>query len=221
MRKILVALLGAGLLVGAGVVYTVASSDSSAAVAQEQESTTDGTTDDAVVTQADETDDLTDDAADDDATDRPQRLRRGEVMNEVLDGLVADGVITQEQADRIVADLSARLEELRAEFRAQREELADGTFSHRIRGFGRFGFGDLLEDGVIDADELAELGEGHPLNDPDGPAAEYLDDGQLTEDELTEMMEELRSGRFGGEGSRFGNPLDTDDADAVESSFSA
>jgi hypothetical protein len=51
---------------------------------------------------------------------------------------------------------------------------------------------EMLEDGVIDAAELAELPEGHPLADPDGPAADYLDDGELTADELAEIRAKFR-----------------------------
>ncbi len=62
----------------------------------------------------------------------------------------------------------------------------------RPRGFRRGArIGALLDDGVIDADELAELPEGHPLTDPDGPAADYLDDGQLTVEELRELRSQL------------------------------
>ena len=60
---------------------------------------------------------------------------------------------------------------------------------------------EMLEDGVIDATELAELPEGHPLADPQGPAADYLDDGQLTEDELAELRSQLRPSRAAAEGA--------------------
>ncbi len=62
------------------------------------------------------------------------------------------------------------------------------------RGFRRgFRLGGLLEDGVIDAAEIAALPDDHPLKDPNGPAAEYLDDGQLTADELSQLREELHA----------------------------
>jgi hypothetical protein len=55
--------------------------------------------------------------------------------------------------------------------------------------------GGLLEDGVIDATELAELPDDHPLKDPDGPAADFLADGELTEDELKQLGEQRRERR--------------------------
>ena len=120
---------------------------------------------------------------------------RATVIQDVLDELVAEGEITQGQADTILAALQEKREELRASHQ-------DG---HR-RGFrrgARFGFNlrGLIEDGVIDAAELAELPEGHPLTDPDGPFAEALEDGEITAEELREVREELREQRHSGSGA--------------------
>jgi polyhydroxyalkanoate synthesis regulator phasin len=103
--------------------------------------------------------------------------------------LVGDGVINQSQADAVAEALQAKAEELREERRQWFEDHPD----QRRRHFGgAFRLGALLEDGVIDAEELAELGPDHPFNDPDGPAADYLDDGQLTAEEVREIIKELR-----------------------------
>jgi hypothetical protein len=123
---------------------------------------------------------------------RPAFPRHGEILAEVLDDLVADGTLEQGDADAVEAAYEARREEVRAEMEAWREE-NPGSFE---RGFKRgFALGGLLDDGVIDASELAELPDDHPLNDPDGPAAEFLADGQLTEDELKQLGEQRRERR--------------------------
>ena len=128
--------------------------------------------------------------SDDSAVERPDHPGRGEILDEVLSGLVADGVIDQGQADAVAAALQAKADELREQREQWREE-NPGRFE---RGFRRgFRLGGLLEDGVIDADEIAALPDGHPLKDPNGPAAEYLDDGQLTADELSQLREELHA----------------------------
>jgi len=123
---------------------------------------------------------------------RPDFLRPGEIVDEVLADLVADGTLERGDADAVKAALEARYEEVRAEMEAWRSE-NPGRFE---RGFKRgFAMGGLLEDGVIDATELAELPDDHPLNDPDGPAAEFLADGQLTKDELKQLGEPLHERR--------------------------
>ena len=132
------------------------------------------------------------------AGERPDFARPGDILDEVLGDLVADGTLDQGDADAVKAAVEARHEEVRAEMEVWREE-NPGRFE---RGFKRgFAMGGLLEDGVIDATELAELPDDHPLNDPDGPAAEFLADGQLTEDELEQLGEQLRERRAGDRSS--------------------
>jgi hypothetical protein len=124
--------------------------------------------------------------------ERPDFPKRGEILDEVLADLVAGEIIDQSQADQIAAALNARAEEVRAEMQQWRDE-NPGRFE---RGFRRgFHLGGLLEDGVIDADELAELPDDHPLKDPNGPAAKYLGDDQLTKEELQELRQELHEQR--------------------------
>jgi len=128
------------------------------------------------------------------AADRPDFPRPGDILDEVLGDLVGDGTLDQGDADAVRTALEARHEEVRAEMEAWREE-NPGRFE---RGFRRgFAMGGLLEDGVIDTAELAELPDDHPSKDPDGPAAEFLIDGQLTEDELSHLGERLHEHRAG------------------------
>ena len=125
---------------------------------------------------------------------RPDFSKPGEILDEVLRDLVAEGTLDQGDADAVRTAVEARHEEVRAEREAWREE----NPSRFERGFRRgFAMGGLLEDGVIDATELAELPDDHPLNDPDGPAAEFLADGQLTQDELRQLGEQLHERRSG------------------------
>lgn len=132
-----------------------------------------------------------------------------------------DGELTQEELEELKAIKEAEMEERRAERLAAVTEalqalVDDGTLSadqltaiveametaaqdrpRPVRRGMRAGWqiAEMLEDGVIDAAELAELPEGHPLADPDGPAADYLEDGQLTQDELDELRASHRRSR--------------------------
>jgi hypothetical protein len=115
-----------------------------------------------------------------------RRAERSAAIEEALQSLVDDGTLTADQVDAILEAI----------------ETARAERPHPIRRGMRAGWqiAELLEDGVIDAAELAELPEGHPLTDPEGPAAEYLDDGQLTEDELSELRSQLRQRRANAAG---------------------
>jgi len=107
-----------------------------------------------------------------------RRAEREAAVAEALEALVTDGTLTTEQVDAIVEAMAA----------------ARADHPRPVRRGMRAGWqiAEMLEDGVIDASELAELPDGHPLNDLDGPVAEYLDDGQLTRDELLELRSQLR-----------------------------
>lgn len=167
MKKILTSLIAAGVLVaGVAVAGVVAGST---AEAQDAPPGTEAPT-----------------------SDRPGHKT---VIKDVLDELVADGEITQGQADIILA----AIQEKREEFAANHP---DG-FRRGFRRGAHFGFNlrGLLEDGVIDAAELAELPEGNPLTDPDGPFAEALEDGEITVEELREVREEMREQRRSASGA--------------------
>lgn len=150
MRKIIVSLAAAGVLVaGAFVASTIASSEASA--------------------QTDETSVAIDDA----------RPNRGAVLDGVLDDLVTDGTLDQSQADAVKDALVAKHEEIRE----NREERRANRAERRER------FEAWLEDGVITADELAELDVELPLHE-DGPLAEALEDGKITQAEWDAFVEE-------------------------------
>src|SRR5688500_1270306 len=102
----------------------------------------------------------------------------GGLLDEVLSELVEAGTITQAQADAIAQALTTKAEEKHAAFEAQRE--AWQATAEQIRTF--------LEDGVISADEIAQLSEDNPFSNLE----DILADGQIT-------LEELESvGPFGG-----------------------
>lgn len=130
--------------------------------------------------------------SDDAPTDETATLHPGGFLQETLDELVADNAITQAQADAIVDALAAKREEHRDELDARLQERGERFRDGRRKAFflGRY-----LEDGVIDAAELdeimAQLPDDHWLKDPDGPAAPYLEDDQLTVDELRQIHDAL------------------------------
>jgi hypothetical protein len=120
-----------------------------------------------------------------DAKRDERRAEKVAAVTEALQALVADGTLSSDQVTAVVEALETAAEER----------------PRPVRRGMRAGWqiAELLEDGVIDAAELAELPEGHPLADPDGPAAEYLTDGQLTEGELQELRSARRSPEAGPE----------------------
>lgn len=113
-----------------------------------------------------------------DAEKEERQAERSAAIAAALQTLVTDGTLTDVQVDAIVEAL----------------ETARQDRPRPVRNRMRAGWqlAELLEDGVIDAAELAELPEGHPLTDLDGPAGDYLDDGQLTSDELEEIRSSFR-----------------------------
>jgi hypothetical protein len=148
----------------------------------------------------------------------PTVTRHAGLLADALGELVDEDVISQAQADAVQGRVELKAEERREEFGEMRP-------GHGRRGPGGFEKGPMLfgsdafEDGVLDADELAELPDDHPFLDPEGPFAGFLEDGQLTLDELREALE---SGEFGlrsrgfrgfGEGHRsFGSDTPSDAA---------
>jgi hypothetical protein len=116
-----------------------------------------------------------------------RRWHPGAILDEVLDELVAGGTLSRDQADAVRDGLAAKVGELRELPRVPRHPFRLG-----------FRLGALLDDGVITADELVDLPDGHPLADPDGPAMGYLDDGEITADEMRSLLRELRAERRDG-----------------------
>lgn len=129
------------------------------------------------------------------ATTTPQeRPDKDGLLSDVLADLVSDGTINQSQADKIISELQARRDARRAAAEAQRQQL---------RGF--------LEDGVITADELAQL----PADSPLRQLESLLDDGQITQDELQQLGRGFGFGRGpGGFGHHGWGPKDGTDPNA-------
>ena len=107
-------------------------------------------------------------------------------QDERLAALVEAGTINQSQADAVKAALLEKHEELKA-------NRQDGDRRGDRRGRLRAQIEELLEDGVISADEIAELPDGHPFNNADGPFAELLEDGQITQAEWDAFVAEKKA----------------------------
>ncbi|MGA7280851.1 MAG: hypothetical protein WBZ40_03630 [Acidimicrobiia bacterium] len=140
-------------------------------------------------------------AQEDDPADASTKgvVHRGvDFLSEVLSDLVGNGTINQDQADAITSAVRTKIEDGKAQREANRE---------LIQGF--------LEDGVITSDEMAQLPDDHPFNDPNGPFAEAAADGQLTAAEIREAMPHPRRNAF-RRGARFGALLDDGGIDATE-----
>ena len=177
--KIVAAFVAGGLLVGAGFLTSVISAPNPA---QAQDTTEDDTTPD---------DTAPDATTQDDSQDPEGRFLRPALgfLEDVLDDLIADGTLTDEQADAVVDAVEAKAHDLIDEHGGElRERLRDGgehwrPFKNGLR------FGALLDDGGIDQEEYDALDENHPLKQID--VTEYLEDGTITPDELRMAMADL------------------------------
>ena len=98
---------------------------------------------------------------------------REHLLAGVLEDLVGDATITQEQSDAIIAALEEARDSAREARRALREQMKS-----------------FWEDGVLTSEEIAQLPSTERFEDPDGPFADALEDGQITKEE----MESLRGG---------------------------
>ncbi len=123
----------------------------------------------------------------------PERPEKGAILDEVLGELVEDGTIDQNQADAVKAALQAKFEEIR-------ENRPDRGDRHDRRGRLMGQIEDLLEDGVISADEIAELPDRHPFKNADGPFAELLEDGQITQAEWDAFVAERKAAHAAEDG---------------------
>ena len=115
----------------------------------------------------------TDDADTADTQPPIVEMKRGERISSFFDDMVADGVISQDQADTMLAELETRHEARVAE-REERREAFESAF----------------EDDVLTVAELEELGADRIL-DEDGPFAVALEDGEITRDEFEEFHSEF------------------------------
>lgn len=151
----------------------------------------------------------------------PTVIRHSDLLADALSELVDEGVINESQADAVRERVTQKREERRQERAERFDAFRDG---HRGHGF-RFPFlhPDLLDDGVLDADELADLMESNPLFAEDGPLADLLEDGELSLEELKDRIRsfefEFRGPGFRGFGEGFGpfgsdTPTDADSSSA-------
>lgn len=122
--------------------------------------------------------------------ERPERPERGAILDEVLGELVEAGTITDSQATAVKEALQAKHEELKAN-RPDGEHRGDRRGDRR--GHLRAQIQELLEDGVISADEIADLPDRHPFNNADGPFAELLEDGEITQAEWDAFVAERKA----------------------------
>lgn len=116
------------------------------------------------------------------ATEQAVRPERGAVLEGVLDDLVGDRTLTRAQADAVKDALVAKHDEIKEKIgdrRAHREEMRE-----KIDGW--------LKNGVVTPDELAELDVELPRFE-DGPLAEALKDGEITQAEWDAFVEQRKA----------------------------
>lgn len=118
-------------------------------------------------------------------TDEVRRPNPGAIVDEVLDDLVEKGTLRQDQADAVKDGLEAKHEELKEKFGERRDRRAHRREMHEQMET-------WLEDGVITAEELAQLDVELPISE-DGPLAEALKDGEITQAEWDAFMEERKA----------------------------
>ena len=113
------------------------------------------------------------------AWDRPASVG----LASVLEDLVGDGTITRQQADAIIT----AVEEKRSAARATRQEVKALLAS-------------FWDDGVLTADEIAQLPNADRITAADGPLADALADGQVTREGVKEIRGDftVRLGHYGG-----------------------
>jgi hypothetical protein len=115
-------------------------------------------------------------------SDDVRRPRPGAILDEVLADLVEDGTLEQDEADAVKNGMAEKWDELKEGFGDRGERRA-----HRRDMHDKFTL--WLQDGVITSDELAELDIDLPRFE-DGPLAEALKDGQITQAEWDAFIEE-------------------------------
>jgi hypothetical protein len=139
------------------------------------------------------------DASDENESAVIERPLRVPMLERVLDEMVEDGVIDADHATAIAEWLANR----RAELHAARDEWRDAWTA-------------AWEDGVLTADEAADLPFADRLLADDGPFAEAWEDGQLTREEFDSARPRLPARRGLGHhrlGGLFnGSPTDGDSA---------
>jgi Spy/CpxP family protein refolding chaperone len=118
-------------------------------------------------------------------TDEVRRPHPGVILDQVLGDLVEDGTLNQDQADAVKDGLEAKRDDMK-------EKYGDREDRRERRGEMREQIQSWLEDGVITAEELAELPFDLPRSE-DGPLAEALEDGQITQAEWDAFVEQRKA----------------------------
>ncbi|MEA1903416.1 MAG: hypothetical protein U9N56_07810 [Actinomycetota bacterium] len=201
--KVIAALVAGGLLVGAGFITTIVSSPSVASAQEETDAPEEqGLMGRGMEFLGDVLSDLvsegTIEQADADAVLNAVEAKAGEIraereaQREIIEAALEDGVITEDEVSDLPEDhplFGDRLDEAWEDGELTKEEL--GEFRHPRRHDFKRGarFGALLDDGGIDADEYAALGDDHPLKTAE--VEELLDgDGLITLEELRELRQQ-------------------------------
>lgn len=119
----------------------------------------------------------------------------GSILTEALDELVGEGTITQAQADAVEERVQQKVEDRREELRADRDQ------RRALMEAQRAAWEKALEDGKITKEELDEL---LPEDSPLRQLEQFLDDGELSADELEQLRGLRPFGPFGGRGGGHG-----------------
>jgi len=117
--------------------------------------------------------------------DEMRRPSPGRVLAGVLGDLVDDGTLTQDQSDAVTAALATKRDELKEKLGDRKDRFEK---RHRVRAQIR----EWLEDGVISADELSELPVDLPFFSDDGPLADALEDGEITQAEWDAFIKQRK-----------------------------
>lgn len=209
-KKVLGALTAGAILVGAGFISSIVSAPETAVAHDDSDSTEpqgpvsrlmgflgdvlDGLVNDGTIDQSQA--DAVVAAAEDKAAQIKEDLR---ARRDQIEGFLEDDVITEDEASQLPEDsylLSDAFDQAWEDGELTRDEIA-AVRPHPRRDWFRRGFhlGGLLDDGGIDQAEYDALPDDHPLKKVD--VTEYLDDGQITPNELREIFQDLRPFHLG------------------------
>lgn len=203
-NKILAAVAAGGILVGAGFVASAVSHPGTAAA--QEDAGTDGPIPRIMGFLEDVLDDLVgEDTISQDQADaiiEAAEAKAAEVEagirenRQLLEDLLEDGAITEEEAAELPEDhflFDERFDEAWEDGELSADDLR-GLHRHWRHPF-RHGLrlGALLDEGGIDQGEYDALPGSHPLKQTD--VSRYLEDGQITPDELREIFSDLEDAR--------------------------
>lgn len=203
-KRVWAAFVAGGILVGAGLLTALLSAPEVASAQDESDKTQPTGRMSRVIGMLGEVlGDLVDDgkisqaqsnAILDAAKDKATQLREEHRSDlEQLDGLLDDGVITEEEASTLSDDhflFGDRFDDAWADGQLTTDELR-GVLHHFRRDIFRRGLrlGSLLDDGGIDRQEYNALPDRNPLKQAD--VSDYLSDGLITRDEIGEILADI------------------------------